>query len=317
VKDKTLAAIDIGTNTFRLLIAKMSDGPPQIKYDIKEIHSERIITRLGDGMHENGYLKKEAIDRSVTALRKFCKIIALHGVDKITALATSALREARNSNEFLDAAKKVTELPIEIISGEQEAKITAMGMLLDTTVPETAFMVDIGGGSTELIYAIKGIPEIVLSLNTGVVYLAGKYMTADPPSEEDLILMEEEIVDNITGSAESFRKSFSNNTAMIGTAGTVTALAAMSQNLKKFEHIKIHNYRLLLHKVKDIFSTISRLSSHERARHIPFELSRLDIIVPGTLILSKLMDIFGFEEIRVSNYGLREGILIRLYNQMN
>ena len=103
-------------------------------------------------------------------------------------------------------------------------------------------------------------------------------------------------------------------TGFIGTAGTVTSLAAMAQGLTRFEHGKIHNFRLSYSKVKEIYSVISLLSTAERGRHIPFELSRLDIIVPGTLILAKLMEIFGFEEIVVSNYGLREGILIELYN---
>jgi exopolyphosphatase/guanosine-5'-triphosphate,3'-diphosphate pyrophosphatase len=313
---KKLAAIDIGTNTFRLLIAEIAEDSRQNEYKLREIHSERIITRLGEGIHHNRYLKKEAIERSIDALRKFCQIVAAQDVIKTSALATSALREARNSTYFLDEVKKVTELPIEIISGEQEAEITATGMLLDMTVPESAFMVDIGGGSTELIYAKKGAPQFVHSLNTGVVYLAGRYMLYDPPRSKDLNKMEDTITQKITGICDSFKQHFTEDTVLIGTAGTVTALAAMTQNLRKFDHNKIHNFKISLDRVRDIFSTISRLSSHERAQHIPFELARLDIIVPGTLILSKLMETFNFSEITVSNYGLREGILIELYKKL-
>ncbi len=313
MKNRKLAAIDIGTNTFRLLIAEVCHHPLQNTYSINEIHSERVITRLGEGIHDGRNLSREAMDRSIKALRKFCQAIAFKDVYKVSAIATSALREAENSDYFLGEVKKVTELPIEIISGQREAEVTAAGMFLDMTVPEKAFMIDIGGGSTELIYAIKGSPERVRSLNTGVVHLAGKYMSSDPPDRENLDRMEQEILRSIHGSYQSFRDYFSNDTVMIGTAGTVTSLAAMSQNLREFDHRKIHNFLLPIHAVKNIFTTISSLSSKERAEHIPFELSRLDIIVPGTLILSTLMETFGFAEIRVSNYGLREGILIELF----
>ena len=104
-------------------------------------------------------------------------------------------------------------------------------------------------------------------------------------------------------------------TVFIGTAGTVTTLAAMSHKLRNFEHAKIHNTRLTQQKVKKIYSAIAPISSLERAKFIPFEPSRLDIIVPGTLILLKLMELFNFREITVSNYGLREGVLIDLYRK--
>ena len=315
VKNHTFAAIDIGTNTFRLLIAEVVPDPILKTCSIKEIHSERTITRLGEGIHVNGILTEPAMERSIAVLSKYCTTIASHDVYKTSAVATSALREAKNSMSFLEEVKKITELPINIISGEEEAKITASGMLLDMDVPDTALMVDIGGGSTELIFAREGKPDTVYSENTGVVYLAGKYMSHDPPLKEELVRMESEITLRIECIKDLFMQLLTETTRFIGTAGTITALAAMSQGLSEYDHTKIHNYTLQLQRVKDIFSTLSRSSSRERAQYIPFELSRLDIIVPGTLILSKLMETFGFEELTVSNYGLREGIVFNLYNE--
>ena len=312
---KTLAAIDMGTNTFRLLIAEVQPEPFQNSYSIKEFCSKRIMTRLGEGIHDNGFLKREAIDKSITALKEFNDIISRHHVYKTSAVATSALREAENSGEFLGKAKEIINFDIEVISGEEEAKLSAAGMLIDMAPPETALMVDIGGGSTELIFNARRKPLLVQSLNLGVVCLAGKYMVNDPPLSEDLKHMEEEILQKINSTAKPFKRLFTRDTVFIGTAGTITALAAMSQNLTKFDHNKIHNFKLTIDNVKNIFSAISRLSSRERAGRIPFEPARLDIIAPGTLILFKLMEIFGFKEIRVSNYGLREGILINLYNK--
>ena len=327
MKNKPLAAIDIGTNTFRLLIAKVRFNPRKDIYSINEIFSDRIITRLGSGISRNGFLKNEAITKSLKVLGKFRDVLSQYDVHNISAVATSALREAKNSDEFLKKAKAATGFNIKIISGEEEARKTASGMLIDISAPDTALMVDIGGGSTELIFSRHGKPSIVHSLDLGVVYLAGKYMKHDPPLKEDLIKMDRYISKEIGKIAKPYLKLITpygrtavrpyskSKTVFIGTAGTVTTLAAVAKKLKVYEHKKIHNTRLTRRKVKNIFNTLSAISSHERGKFIPFEPSRLDIIVPGTLILLKLMEIFNFKEITVSNYGLREGVLIELYKK--
>ncbi len=313
--NKHLAAIDIGTNTFRLLIADVHHDSRKNSYSIREIYSERIITRLGEGMHDKGCLPEEAINRSITALEKFSEIISRSDVYRTSAVATSALREAANSADFIKKAKQATGLDIKIISGEEEAKITASGMLIDIAAPPAALMADIGGGSTELIFARHGEPLSVCSLNLGVVYLSGKYMRNDPPAGNDLSRMANEISRKITSAVDSFLKLSGADTVFIGTAGTITTLAAITQNLVKFEHDRIHNFKLTADKVRSIYSAISVLPSGERAQYIGLEPERYDIIVPGALILLELMETFGFNEITVSTYGLREGILIDLYNK--
>jgi exopolyphosphatase / guanosine-5'-triphosphate,3'-diphosphate pyrophosphatase len=325
VRNKLLAAIDIGTNTFRLLIASVRYNRRKNIYSLNNIFSERLITRLGAGISRNGLLSKEAINNSVKALVKFSNILSQYKVHKTSAVATSALREAKNSDDFLKKAKAKTGLNIKIISGKEEARKSASGMLIDISAPDTALMADIGGGSTELIFSRHGKPSFVHSLDLGVVYLAGKYMRHDPPLKEDLIKMDRYISQEIGKIVKPYLKLITPygrtavrpyskpKTVFIGTAGTVTTLAAVTKKLKIFEHKKIHNTRLTRRKVKNIFSAISGISSRERGKFIPFEPSRLDIIVPGTLILLKLMEIFNFKEITVSNYGLREGVLIELY----
>ncbi len=315
MKNLRLAAIDIGTNTFRLLVAEVHPGPAKKNYSITVISSKRIITRLGDGIACEGVINEQSVTRSIKALKQICRIISRHRVDKVSAVATSALREAKNSGDFLDKAREAAGLDIKVISGMREAKLTASGMLIDMTLPKSALMLDIGGGSTELIFMKGGKPLAVHSLDLGVVYLAGKYMKSDPPLTGDLMRMDEEITEKIKSSIKSFKKLFSRDTVCIGTAGTITALAAMTRNLRRFNHNKIHKSILTAESVSNLFSTLSGLSSKERADYIPFELSRLDIIVPGTLILLKLMEAFGFREINVSNYGLLEGTLIDLYKK--
>jgi len=319
VKNKLFAAVDVGTNTFRLLIASVRYDQRKKNYTLKNIFSERIITRLGSGISSNGILSEEAITTSIAALVRFSNILSTYKVHKISAVATSALREARNRDEFVRRTKAEAGLSIKIISGKQEARTAASGMLVDIPAPEAALMADIGGGSTELIFSKRGKPSYVHSLDLGVVYLAGKYMRHDPPLKEDLIRMELYISRKIEKIEKDYLRFIPHdtgeNTVFIGTAGTVTTLAAISNKLRNFEHSRIHNTRLTLKKVKDIFSAIAPASSRERARFIPFEPSRLDIIVPGTLILIKLMEFFNFSEIIVSNYGLREGVLIDLYRK--
>ena len=322
MKNKPLAAIDIGTNTFRLLIAKvLRDAHKKNNYNINEICSERIITRIGEGIHESGLIKKEAITKGITALKKFSDTISRHNVYKISVIATSALREAKNRDEFLKKAKEATGLDIEIISGEEEARKTSLGMLLGITIPKTALMADIGGGSTELIFIGQRKPELVHSLNLGVVYLADKYMKNDPPLKKDLGQMDRHISKEIGTIVRPYLKLKTQNlklkTVFVGTAGTVTTLSAISQHLTKFEHNQIHNSKLTIEEIRNIFSKISTITAKERVKYHPFEPERLDIIVPGTIILLKILETFGFREVIVSNYGLREGILLDLYEKMN
>jgi exopolyphosphatase/guanosine-5'-triphosphate,3'-diphosphate pyrophosphatase len=317
VKPGPFAAIDIGTNTLRLLIAEIQFDAQINNYTIREKYSERIITRLGQGIAQNGLIPEQAIKRNISVLKQFSDIIAQHRVRKTAVVATHALRDAGNSYEFLRKSKEMTGLEIEVISGEDEAKKTATGMLIGISIPETALMVDIGGGSTELIFAKQGKPEIIHSMNLGVVYLADKFMKNDPPMQRDLDYMAEKISMNITAKARHIITSFSNDTIFIGTAGTVTSLAALSQKLTRFEHNKIHNTKISRDTIQKIFSHIALITAKERARHIPFEPTRLDIIVPGILILLKLMEAFSFQEVLVSNYGLREGVLVELYEKDN
>lgn len=312
MKTKSLAGIDIGTNTFRLLIAEVYPVR-KLGGSLKEIHSERIITRLGEGVSETNLLKEEAIDKSISALKEFKKIISGHQVDALAVVGTSALRDAGNSLTFLERAKEESGIDIKIISEEEEARLTSLGMMMDIAVPESALLVDVGGGSTEFIFVKENEPLSIHSLNLGVVYLTDKHMKNDPPAEEEIKRMDIEISKKLI-SIETWKEFLSKETAFIGTAGTITTLSAMVQDLNSFKHNRIHNSRILFNSVKDIFSEISKTSTRQRAEKYPvLESPRLNIIVPGTLILLKIMMTFGFREVIVSDNGLREGIILDLY----
>jgi len=310
MKKNILASIDIGTNTFRLLIAEVGGR------FINPIHSERIIVRLGEGISQGKIISHSAMNRGISILKRFSKAISKYNVKDLRAVATSALREAINSGEFLRRAKDEAGIDVRIISGGEEARLTALGMLIDIDITDSALLIDIGGGSTELILTNKMTPVRVESRPIGVVYLSEKYMRYDPPLERDLKSMAEEIEGGLRELYHLFAQDIDKNTILVGTAGTITTLSAVNQGLRSFDHSLIHKSRMNITDVKEIYKKISVMTTSERAEYIPYEPERLDIIVPGTLILLMFMDLFNFTEITVSDYGLREGILIDLYREI-
>ncbi len=317
VENNRFASIDIGTNTFRLLIAQVAFDSTRARYLIDEICSERTVTRLGDSITKEGTLRENSIGKSIEILKRYNELISRHNVSRTTAIATAALREAKNRAYFIEMAKERAGLDVEVVSGEREAVITASGILMDVDREQPALLLDIGGGSTELIFYRNNQPELIRSLDLGVLYLAGNYMVHDPPLRKDLIAMKTEITEILEKEIQLFRGYCSPDNMFIGTAGTVTALAAISQGLSFFDHDKIHKYQLSLEDAQSIYERMSVMSLADRAELLPFDPSRLDILVPGTVMLISLMELFGFKDISVSNYGLREGILIELYNEMS
>jgi len=307
MRSRTLAGIDIGTNTFRLLIAEVTDKK------IKELYSERIITRLGEDVAVTGLLKEESINRGLKALKEFSSIISGQKVDAVEAVATSAFRVAKNSGDFVKRAKDETGIDLKIISEDEEAWKTFRGMKIGIDIPESSLMVDIGGGSTEFIFSKNGAPIFIRSLKLGVVYLADMYMKSDPPSVDEKKQMRHAILQALN----SLEPGFSEAKALIGTAGTITTIAAMAKRITFFDRSKIHNESISPEEVKEIFTAISGSTRKERAELYPvLDPSRLDIIVPGAMILLEIMMKFGFKEITVSDNGLREGILLDLYDKI-
>ncbi len=295
-----IAGIDVGSNTLRLLIAEV-DGN---RTSWREIHSEQVITRLGSGF---GSLRAEAIDRSILHLRRFAKIIEAHRPERTVAVATSAVREADNGADFLGRVKRETGLSIELISGEEEARRTATGVLaaLPAAGPDL-LIVDIGGGSTELIHTRLGKIGRIASLPLGVVRLAERHLKNDPPLSREL----EGIVAEAKGvlASEMPKGDFS---ALVGTAGTVTTLAAIDQKMERYDPKKIHGYRLTGAAVGSLAQRLASLTLAQRKRVPGLEPGREDLIVAGSLLLLEIMRASGCADfIIVSEYGLREGIVL-------
>ncbi len=303
---RRLAGIDIGTLTCRLLIADLAPGHP-----LKELHAERRILRLGEGVDHTKRLSSVAMDRVVTCLQEWRKVIDNHQVEATAVVATSAVRDASNRGEFLDRVKAECGLQVELISGEEEARRTLLGIRSGLPVGVTDILaLDIGGGSTEFILDQVGQKPIVYSINIGVVRLCERLLLHDPPAEEEVAQAQEwvsrETKEAIAG-MDNYRQA-----TFVGTAGTITALAAMAQKLQTYEPARIHNYVLKLDRIQELEQTLLSRAKADRIGLPGLEKNREEVIAAGAIIIRTIMETLRQKECLVSDLGLREGILISL-----
>jgi exopolyphosphatase / guanosine-5'-triphosphate,3'-diphosphate pyrophosphatase len=296
--NQPVASIDLGTNTARLLIAR--------KDPYHEILLNRIITRLGGGFTRERGLSEEAQQRSIDALRRFAAEMKKHEVAKLRAVATSAVRDAVNGDEFVRRVRQETGIDLEVIDGDEEALVTLRGVasVLDDKSGDLAVF-DVGGGSTE--YTLASGEELLFSrsLPIGVVRLTeGKAGAA---------AMEEKILRELTaykkeleqaGLAERFSKA-----TLVGTAGTATTLAAIEMGMEIYDYRKVNNYVMKRSEVERIFELLKPLTPQERLEVPGLEPGREDLIIAGTLVVLLTMRVFGFESFKVSDSGLLEGLI--------
>jgi len=305
-----LASLDLGTNTFRLLIAKVTDSTTLVP-----IVTKRVIIRLGEGVDKNGTIQPHAFETGIKAIKHFSQTINRHKVEKVYAVSTSVARVAKNGEEFIAKVLEQTGIPVRIVSGFEEALLTLKGIFsaVDCTTHKS-LLFDIGGGSTELILTEDNVPVQIASIGLGVVHLAESLITTNPPTLEDISSLRN-IIKNLLHSFD-FNRDILNSIidtsqcSLIGTAGTVTTLAAIDQQLERYDPQKINNYRLSLNTVEDIYHLLSSTSLDERKAIIGLEEGREAVILPGAAIVLEIMDYFNFDQLTVSDAGLLEGILL-------
>ncbi|MBI1818943.1 MAG: Ppx/GppA family phosphatase [Nitrospirae bacterium] len=309
-----LAGIDIGTNTLRLLIVEEKNG----KW--KEIFSDRRMTRLGEGFFKTGCLSSAAIEKTVAVLNSFQESLKKFQCQHVLAVATSAVREAENRQRFLSRVKEASGLEVSVISGDEEARLTFLG--ISSAVSPSAgcqMMIDIGGGSTEWILGLQQQILAKKSARLGVVFLTEQYLFSDPPSPDELHLMKEKIRETLLEIRDSSGEVLRKNppATWIGTAGTITTLAAMAQNLEQYSFEKVNGFVLTREMVQGLYRSLISKPKEERKKMKGLEPGREDIIVAGALILLETMAFFNFDRMVVSDYGLREGIILELIQQIN
>ncbi len=292
------AAIDIGTNTVLLLIAEKNG---EALTDIADVSN---IVRLGEDLVRSGSLKKEAISRTIEGLRNYLGIIESNTVDKIICVGTEALRKAKNGNEFVARVKDMFGLDIEIISGRDEAYYTYLSVSNDEVLQcSDMTIVDIGGGSTEIIDGAENRFAGYVSLPIGSVVLTDAYVSHDPPRADELHNVSSFIRENLTN------LRMNKNGPLIGTAGTVTNIAALILGLNEYDKSRIHGYAIRMKDLEGLIASLRPLKSSAR-RDVPgMEAGREDIIVQGAMILKEVMLHGGFESCIVSAAGVRYGLL--------
>jgi exopolyphosphatase/guanosine-5'-triphosphate,3'-diphosphate pyrophosphatase len=299
-----VASIDIGTNTILLLIAEVQGGR------LKPLFEMETIVRLGEGVQKNGILLPEAMDRGLQALSQYLERCQEMEVKKIFAVGTSALREAKNSGDFLTTVRKKIDLPIEIISGEKEARLSFLAVARDLKeMNRWILVVDVGGGSTEFILGKGKRVEQWVSLPLGSVRFTEQFLPTDPVQEKEWEQMQREIERLLVDIPRSQVPPF-----MVAVGGTATTLASVEQGLDEFSFEKIHHFVLRKEDLRNQLFLYRSKTIDERRRIPGLPSSRADVILAGGAILYRAMEDLNCPSVLVSCHGIRYGLLYKRLN---
>ncbi len=297
----TLSAIDIGTNTVRLLVVE-SDNPNSYR----PIYQEQEIARLGEGFNEHGQLQPQAMERTLKLLARFARKSDRLKANEVYAVATSAVREAENGAHFIKRAKQQTGIEIDIIPAQQEARLALLGVQSVIHLQDKPILViDIGGGSTEIIQAHGNEITDVHCLRMVAVKLTEAFLKSDPVDPAEYQQMRA-YIDQTLGSLPQLA---ANNPLLVGIAGTSTTLAAVDQCLFPYDPQKINNYVLTRKRMQAIQDRFLQQTLNERRLTPGLEPERADVIVAGTALLLYFIEKFGFNELTACDSGLREGVV--------
>lgn len=295
----TFATLDIGSNTVRMLIGEYSEGR------LQPYAYERHITRLAGGYSVESGLSAAAMNRTLSALKSFSLQLQQKNITCLRAVGTAALRQAVNQNEFINNVRQSTGFIIDIIDGDEEAQLTATGVLSVISPPaENALIFDIGGGSTELILVIAGNTVVQQSYPLGVVRLAEGYN--DKMQRQQVI--DSALID-FYGLASASCLS-DRSIELIGTAGTITTLAAMHLGMNRYDPLRINNHRLSVQWLKELYDRLEPMTTSDREKLPGMEQGRGDLILPGLQLAICICDLFGISDLKASDAGLLEGVFL-------
>ena len=309
MKKKRIAAIDIGSNSIRCIIAEVSkDGTYKI------IDDEKATVRLGEKLAMTGVISGEASTRAIEAIQRFQKLVAGLNVEAVEVVATSAIRSATNGKELVATLSKVLGHEIKVISGEEEAELTAASALANFDMYGKRYaMVDIGGGSVEIVTAYGNHVEEFYSLDLGAVVMTDRFLKSDPTAEGELRKLQRHI-------RESLKRIFTgkriSTDSFIGSGGTMTAIGCMAMQMRKDNYVSIHGSEVLRAEVVHLLAMLTHKDVKGR-RTIPgLNQDRADIIVAGVVLVDELMRFFDANRVLVNERGIREGLLIRAMKKL-
>ncbi len=297
-----LATIDIGTNSTRLLISEANE-----KGKIKQLLKLGRVTRLGKGVKKTGRLSKESIEKTIAVLKEFKQVIEQYKVDKVVVATTEAARIAENADEFLS---KVRELgfEIKILSDREEAELVFKANVLSFNVHGKAMTVDLGGGSTEIVYGTPKEIEYLESLKFGVVILHEEFLKSDPPSEKELSLLESFIEEKLLKVKEHIKNP---DFEVFAVGGTITSVVAMEEEMEVYKPEIVHGYKVTKDMIEKWYRKLSSMTEAERKKVKGLEENRSDVIIPGLAFFKVFCNVFNKESLTVSEHGLLYGLALK------
>ncbi len=298
----TFAAIDIGSNSVRLKISRLQAGR------LKEIHEDREVTRLGERVFSGGLLSPEAMTQTVRVLRRFNRAVQECGTDSVRVVATAALRDARNSQIFLEWVRSTTGWTIEIVSGLEEARLIHLGIVPAGRLgARSVLLVDLGGGSCEVTLSREGHLRDTVSLPLGAVRLTGEFLRHDPPRKSELKRLSEFVTRELTRVQDRIKSARVG--AVIATSGTAAALAGVAGHLAGKRRPVTYAPREM---IRRIAKQISRQSLEQRKKVPGIGPRRAEIICAGAVVFAELLERCHLPGFRYSALGLRDGILAQM-----
>jgi exopolyphosphatase/guanosine-5'-triphosphate,3'-diphosphate pyrophosphatase len=320
---RRVAAIDCGTNSIRLLIADLNPpAPPDPERTqaspgqpdptappLADLAREMRIVRLGEGVDRSGRLSEAALDRTIGALREYASLIAEAKPEAIRMVATSATRDAANSREFTDRVLAVLGVAPEVISGDEEARLSFAGAtreLAGGAASPPYLVTDIGGGSTEFILGDAAVAA-ARSVDVGCVRLTERHLHGDPPGRQeraDTVADIDRALDQVAVSVPGAAAA----ATFVGLAGSVTTVAAIALGLDHYDSARIHHARVSASRVREISGELLAMTRAERAAIGAMHPGRVDVIGAGALVLDRVMTRFGFAEVLVSEHDILDGI---------
>jgi exopolyphosphatase/guanosine-5'-triphosphate,3'-diphosphate pyrophosphatase len=297
-----IGAIDIGTNSTRVLVAQPAPGGT-----LDTLERLNTITRLGQDVGRTGRLADEAIERTLACLRRYREVLDRHGAGRVRVAATSASRDAGNRDEFFDEVEKVVGVRPELLSGGEEGRLSFVGATGDLDHALGPFLVvDVGGGSTEFIVGTDRV-EGVMSVDVGCVRLTEKFIDHDPPQPEELtacISLAEAYLDDVVREIPAAADA----RTLVGLAGTITNVAAVE--IGRYDRDLVHHFRLTRDAAEDVFRTLATESHAQRIHNPGLEEARADVIVGGLCVVVAIFRRLGFEEMTVSETDILDGLAL-------
>jgi exopolyphosphatase / guanosine-5'-triphosphate,3'-diphosphate pyrophosphatase len=298
---RTFAAVDIGSNSVRLAIARLTGRR------LKTLHEDREVTRLGDAVFRSGFLSPEAMADTIKVLRRFHRSVQKFGAETVRVVATSAMRDARNSRAFLEWVRSATGWRVEIISGLEEARLIHLGLVATSRIGASPIlMIDLGGGSCELTISSDGHIRETVSLPLGAVRLTNEFLRHDPPRKAELERLRAFVAREVNRIAGRIAKACVKS--VIATSGTAASLAAVCQHLSRNAGVN----SVTRAQMRRVAKVITRSSIEQRRKMRGIGPKRAEIIAAGAMVYAEIVERCQLRGFRYSPLGLRDGLLAQM-----